>query len=245
VLRPALATATAVGLVVALVVAGLTLRAAPADDFGAADRDALLAWADDQLPAGTTMAADGLLGQDLLRAGVDVGPGGLQVTRGAAPDGAAVVARFGDADTGLVVVDPQHRAPDADERALRRQLAGALLTNPTTADAGQVTGALLSGDVDPRLLTLLAGIAAQYGVGVSDLPVVPGEVGPARRFAVVDSVGGTRLVDDPDLTELVRGWLSAQLPPYSPSTVETVDGGLRVGFDYASAPDDLVSASAG
>jgi hypothetical protein len=245
VLRPALATATAVGLVVALVVAGLTLRAAPADDFGAADRDALLAWADDQLPAGTTMAADGLLGQDLLRAGVDVGPGGLQVTRGAAPDGAAVVARFGDADTGLVVVDPQHRDPDADERALRRQLAGALLTNPTTADAGQVTGALLSGDVDPRLLTLLAGIAAQYGVGVSDLPVVPGEVGPARRFAVVDSVGGTRLVDDPDLTELVRGWLSAQLPPYAPSTVETVDGGLRVGFDYASAPDDLVSASAG
>ena len=93
--------------------------------------------------------------------------------------------------------------------------------------------------------TLLAGIAAQYGVGVSDLPTVPGEVGTALRFAVVDSVGGTRLSDDPDLTDLVRGWLSAQLPPYAPSTVEPVDGGLRVGFDYASAPDDLVSASAG
>lgn len=245
VLRPALATATAVGLVVALVVAGATLRSAPADDFGAADRAALLAWADAQLPAGTPVAADGLLAEDLRRAGVDLAPGGLQVVRGGVPAGAPVIARFGDAETGLAVVDPAHRDPDEDERALRRQLAGALLTNPTTADAGAVTGALLSGDLDPRLLTLLAGIAAQYGVGVTEVPAVPGEVGTALRYAVVDSVGGTRLADDPALAELVRGWLAAQLPPYAPSTVETVEGGLRVGFAYASDPDDLVSASAG
>jgi hypothetical protein len=245
VLRPALATATAVGLVVAVVLAGAALRTARADDFGAADREALLAWVDAQLPAGTALDADGLLGDELERAGVDVGPGGLVVSRGSTGAGEQVVARFGDEDTGLVVVDPAHRAPDADERALRRQLAGALLTNPTTADAGQVTGALLSGDVDPRLLTLLSGIAAQYGVGVGDVPAVPGEVGTALRYAVVDSVGGTRLVDDPALADLVRGWLSAQLPPYAPRSVEEVDGGLRVGFGYASDPDDLVSASAG
>ncbi|SCX52587.1 hypothetical protein SAMN03159343_2810 [Klenkia marina] len=244
-LRPALATATAVALVVSLGVGGAALGTARADDFGAADRRALVSWLTDQFPAGTPVAADGLLAEDLERAGVPIEPGGLQVSRGEPAGPGPVVARFGDETTGLAVVDPRYRAPDADDRALRRQLAGALLTNPTTADSGQVTGALLSGDVDPRLLTLLAGIAAQYGVGVTAMPTVPGEVGTALRYAVVDSVGGTRLADDPALADQVQGWLVAQLPPYAPSTVEVVDDGLRVGFGYAPAPDELVAASAG
>ncbi|MEI4274111.1 hypothetical protein TEK04_20495 [Klenkia sp. LSe6-5] len=245
-LRPALATAAAVGLVVGLVVAGAAVRLSPADDFGAADRRAFLDWYGQQVPAGSTVTASGLLADELRRAGVPVAADGdgLQVSRGGAGAG-EVVARFGTEDTGLVVRDLRHRGPDADERALRRQLAAALLTNPTTADAGQVTGALLSGDVDPRLLTLLAGIAAQYGVGVTAVPAVDGEVGTPLRYAVVDSVGGVRLAEDPALVAQVRGWLEAQLPPYAPSSVVEVDDGLRVGFGYVPDPDALVSAAAG
>ena len=244
-LRPVLAVATTVALVAGLALAAVTLRTAPVDDFGARDRQALVDWLAQQLPAGTAVAADGLLAQDLRKDGIPMGEGGLQVVRGApgpVPDD-VVVARFGDAETGLVVLDPDRRTPDADQRALRRQLSGALLTNPTTADAGQATGALLSGDVDPRLLTLLAGIAAQYGVGISALPAVPGELGTSVRYAVVDSVGGTRLVEDDALREQVRAWLAAQLPPFAPDLVEVTDDGIRVGYDYASDPDGLLTGS--
>ncbi|SDO21669.1 hypothetical protein SAMN05660199_01544 [Klenkia soli] len=245
-LRPVLAAATAAALVAGAVLAAVALRTTPVDDFGAQDRAAFVDWFTEQLPAGSTVAASGLLAQDLRRDGVPVAADGLQVARGAPGSSRDdVVARFGDADTGLVVVDPDRRTPDADQRTLRRELSGALLTNPTTADAGQATGALLSGDVDPRLLTLLAGIAAQYGVGISSLPAVPGEVGTAVRYAVVDSVGGTRLVDDPALRDQVRTWLTAQLPPYAPDLVEDTDDGIRVGYDYASDPDALLTADGG
>lgn len=242
-LRPALVAAAAVGLVVALTAAAVGVRTGPVDDFGARDRQALVEWLADELPPGTPVAAEGLLADDLRRAGVPIGDGGLRVARGATPTGMSglVVARFGDPATGLVVADPERRGPDAEERRLRRELSAALLTNPATADAGQATGALLSGDVDPRLLTLLAGIAAQYGVGLSSLPAVPGEVSTPVRYAVVDSVDGTRLDDDPALVRQVERWLAAQLPPYAPDVVEAGPGGLRVGFHYVPDPDSLVA----
>ena len=240
--RPVLSAAAVAAVVVALVVAVVALRTTPADDFGAADRRDLVAWLRAQLPEGTAVAAAGLLAQDLRRDGVPVASGGLEVVRGGSADDGDAVARFGDTDTGLVVLDPDRAGPDAQQRELRRQLSAALLTNPTTADAGQATGALLSGDVDPRLLTLLAGIAAQYGVGVADLPRVTGELGTPVRYVVIDSVGGTRLAEDEQLTATVRTWLDAQLPPYAPDTVEEVDDGLRVGFGYSSDPDALIGA---
>ena len=242
--RPVVAVATTVALLAGLILASVALRTAPVDDFGARDRQALVDWLTQQLPSGTAVAADGLLAQDLRKDGVPVRDGGLQVVRGtpgSMPED-VVVARFGDADTGLLVLDPDRRTPDPEQRALRWQLSGALLTNPTTADAGQATGALLSGEVDPRLLTLLAGIAAQYGVGISALPAVPGEVGASVRYAVVDSVGGTRLVDDAALRQQVLGWLDAQLPPYAPDLVEETDDGIRIGYDYTSDPDGLLTA---
>ncbi|SDG72835.1 hypothetical protein [Klenkia brasiliensis] len=245
--RPVLAGVAAAGLVAALVAAAVLVRTGPADDFGAGDRADLVAWLAAEVPPGTPVAADGLLAEDLRRAGVPLGDGGLAVGRGGARPGTAglVVARFGDAESGLVVADPRRRGPDADQRLLRRELSAALLTNPTTADAGQATGALLSGDVDPRLLTLLAGVAAQYGVGISALPAVPGEVSTPVRYAVVDSVGGVRLADDPALADQVEDWLAAQLPPYAPDVVEADAGGLRVGFRYDPDPDALVSAASG
>lgn len=246
-LRPVLAGVATAGLVAALVAATVLVRTGPTDDFGAGDRADLVAWLRSELPPGTTVSADGLLAEDLRQAGVPIGDGGLQVARGRTPTGAEglVVARFGDAASGLVVADPERRGPDAEERRLRRELSAALLTNPTTADAGQATGALLSGDVDPRLLTLLAGMAAQYGVGISALPAVPGEVSTPVRHAVVDSVGGVRLADDPALADQVEAWLAAQLPPYAPDVVQDDTGGLRVGFHYVPDPDALVTAASG
>lgn len=243
--RPVLAVVGGAALAVAVLLAAVVLPAGAVDDFGAADRQDLVAWLAAEVPAGTPVAAEGLLADDLGRAGVPIGDGGLRVTRGEPADPADVIARFGDDGTALVVVDPDRTEPDADEQQYRRTLAAALLTNPTTADAGQATGALLSGDVDPRLLTLLAGIAAQYGVGISELPAVPGEVGTPIRRAVVDSVAGTPLREDPGLVALVTTWLSAQLPPYAPASVTPQEDGLLISYDYVSDPDALVGATGG
>lgn len=246
--RPVLLVVGGATLATAVALAAVVLPSARADDFGAADRAELLDWLGSEVSPQTPVAADGLLADELDRAGVTVGSGGLEVLRGEPADEAVrddVVARFGDDDTALVVVDPGRAEPTADQRALRRQLAAALLTNPTTAEAGQATGALLSGDVDPRLLTLLAGIAAQYGVGISSLPAVPGEVGTPVRRVVVDSVAGTPLREDPGLVVLVTTWLSAQLPPYAPASVTPLEDGLLISYGYASDPDGLVVAAGG
>ncbi len=242
--RPVLLIAGAAALATAVVLAAVALPTARVNDFGAADRTELIDWLSTEVPTGTPVAATGLLAEDLGRAGVTVGTGGLQVVRGPVVD-PDVIARFGDDDTALVVLDPQRAEPTAEERALRRQLASALLANPTTADAGQATGALLSGDVDPRLLTLLAGIAAQYGVGISALPAVPGEVGTPVRRAIVDSVAGTPLREDPGLVALVTTWLSAQLPPYAPASVTPLEDGLLISYRYASDPDGLIVSAGG
>ncbi len=126
-LRPVLAGVATAGLVAALVAATVLVRTGPTDDFGAGDRADLVAWLRSELPPGTTVSADGLLAEDLRQAGVPIGDGGLQVARGRTPTGAEglVVARFGDAASGLVVADPERRGPDAEERRLRRELSAA------------------------------------------------------------------------------------------------------------------------
>jgi hypothetical protein len=45
-------------------------------------------------------------------------------------------------------------------------------------------------------------------------------------------------------TDRLVAWLEAQLPPFAPDSVVATEQGVRIGFDYVSAPDALVSAAA-
>jgi hypothetical protein len=166
----------------------------------------------------------------------------LRVTPGAAPAGSSVVARFGE----LTVVDPRPSPPTPEQVTARRHLAAALLANPTTEVSPADAGVLAAGQVDPRLLSLLAGIGARYGLGVQRLPVVPGEPGDALvRQAVLGSIGGRPLAEDPAALDLLRSWLAAQREPYAPDHVREVHGGLLVGYDLVPDPDGLLPRPGG
>ncbi len=194
------------------------------------------------------LAAAGVPADRLRPAEDEVRPGDLLAVTGTPPPGARVVARLGRADGGgeLLVVDPRPGEPTAEQREARRSLGAALLANPTTTTDPAVAAALGSGEVDPRVLGLLAALAAREGVGVAGLPVLPGEedAPTPARWVLVDAVGGAPVPGDPAATERLRTWLAAQLPPYAPGVVEVTDGGVLVGFPYSSDPDALVADAA-
>ncbi len=141
------------------------------------------------------------------------------------------------------MVDPRPGEPTAGQLAQRRSLGAALLANPATGADPAVRAALESGEVDPRLLGLLAVLAAHEGVGVAAFPVLPGEEGsptPARRV-LLDAVGGAPVPGDAAATDRLRAWLAAQLPPFAPGEVRTTGEGVLVCFPYVSDPDALVA----
>jgi hypothetical protein len=246
-------------LVVLIALAAAGLAAAPRDDFGAGAGADLLAWAARQLPDGATLTADRVLAAQLLHAGAASGlvtaePGSpdrdgpeLQIDRGEHSGAAVVIARFaGDGGTPLIVVDPAAELPAPAALDRRRRLGAALLANPTTVAPHAATEALRTGEVDPRLLTLLAGLAARSGVQLAELPAAPGEQGRTPlRSAVVAGVGGRPLAAGaPQLADL-RTWLSAQHDPFAPDDVRLVDGGLLIGFRYVTDPDGVLTGAGG
>jgi hypothetical protein len=207
-------------------------------------------WLDEELPADTpvTAADDVRTALDAAGAGDRVGTvaeGALQVVAGEPPEGALVVARFESADGGaLSVVDPAPGRPTAEELDRRQRLAAAILENPVADVTGHAADALRSGDVDARLLVLLAGLVARMDVHVVDLPLAPGQppIGSPARTVTVDEAAGEPLTPGSAATEELVAFLEAQRPPFAPDTVEQTDGGVLVGFDYVSAPDAVVTA---
>ncbi len=260
--RRALGRVAAALLVGALVVTVVALVRAPAPAGSRAQTAGLFGWADSALPTGSRLVADRLLRAELLHAGGEpdevVLPGTarpgepeapvLTVVRGEVPRGGLVLARFDDAGAPgpLVVVDPAPVPATPEDLSRRRALGDALLANPTTTAGGRAAELLRAGQVDPRLLSLLAALGAQFGVGVQDLPPAPGEPddgAPARR-ALVDRLAADALPPGAPATERLLGWLDAQQPPFAPASVTSTDAGLLVEFGYVSAPDALVSGSA-
>jgi hypothetical protein len=255
-----LAAVVAGALTVALVGGAVALRTAPRSDFGAAAAIRLSEWARTQLPDGTRLSVPAGLRAELVHAGADPARVGtaaasrvsatsadetvLRVVSGEVPAGSAPVVRVDAADglAPLTVVDPSPVAPTAEERERRRGLGQALAANPTTLAGDEVLTQLAGGELDPRLMSLLAGIGAASGIGLGSLPVVPGEEGRTLvRQAVITSVGGVPLEGDPIQTDRVLTLLRAQRPPYTPDLVRRVDGGVLVGYRYLPDPDAVLT----
>ena len=261
--RPAVALAAALAVAATASAAATAAVLVPAGGHPPDRRapDALLAWAGDQLPDGARLVAPGPLWAELLHAGGDErairlpGTAGarsaLSVGDGRPTAGARLVAMFGSPGwtRPFVVSDPHPGVPTAAELARRRSLATALLANPTTVAGGAAAEVIRAAAVDPRLLALLAALAARYGVGVSGFPAAPGEPavpddGVLARRVVVSSLGGTPLRPGTAATHRLQAWLDAQLPPFAPDSVTVTGTGVLIGFRYVSAPDALVSESA-
>ena len=220
---------------------------------GTTDVGAELArWAGAELPAGAHLVAGPGVADALRRAGVPAGlvsgpPASgtaLTVTDGAVPTGDRLVARFGD-PPAFAVVDPAPVPPTADELRRRRDLAGAVLANPTTRVSGSAAAALRTAAVDPRLLGVLAALTARSGIGIAAMPAAqdePADV-PLARSALIDEVGGSPVTAGSPGVDALVAFLRAQLPPYAPDQVTVTPTGVLVRFRYLAAPDAAVTAA--
>lgn len=250
------ALALAGGAATALVV----LLRAPHPDLGARDQSALLSWAGNQLSSDARLVAPVRLWAELVHAGGDEDqfrlPGTAGQSRPLAPvvtvmedggPGDLLVAAFGTSESAppLVVIDPSRSAPTPAELEHRRALAAAILANPTTSVTAEAADVLESGQVDPRLLSLLAALTGQFGLGLQSLPPALGESlrHTAAREAVVSSLMGRPLTPGIPLTDRLVAYLDAQVPPFAPDRVQVARNGVRIAFHYVSAPDALVTGA--
>ncbi|MGY1796935.1 hypothetical protein [Blastococcus sp. SYSU D00868] len=216
---------------------------------------ALLDWLRTELPEDGAVAAAPQVREVLLRAGADAaaltdpprGADPLLALVETPPPGSRLLARFDrPGAAALLLVDLAPVEPTEEQRRRREALAAAVLANPTTRAEGGAREVLAGGDVDPRLLSLVAALTAQEGVGLWSFPAAPGEEAgsaPARRV-VVDAVGGRPVPADGAATERLVAWLDAQRPPFAPDSVEVTGDGVLIGFRYAPGPDAVVGTAA-
>jgi hypothetical protein len=154
----------------------------------------------------------------------------------------AVIASFG---SGTGQIDIRAVAPDgaaayqsaaAAERSGRITAGGQLLQNPRLAFAPSAQAALRAGQVDSRLLILLAALAGQQPVRVSSFgDPAPGAAGVPLRGAVIASpasgtAGAARL-------RSMLTFIDAQRQPYLPLHA-SLDGTSALTVEYA-APSPL------
>ncbi|GAB3988143.1 ArnT family glycosyltransferase [Nocardioides marmoraquaticus] len=169
----------------------------------------------------------------------------LRRSAGSAPtvdqalENATRTAVFGSGESSVEVfrVDPRGAdelaaATDRDQRA--RAAAGTeLVGNPALDLTDDVADLLRTGQVDSRVLSLLAAAAGQRSLSVVDLPVVFGEDGQLPRRSVV--------LDDVADPEVLAGRIEAQRGSFAASSVTVEGDQVRVEYPVA-LPTDLLPA---
>lgn len=145
------------------------------------------------------------------------------VTVSGALENSVPVARFGDGDRAVevrrVVVDEAPAPAALEARAESLGAAGqALSENPSLQLSESVREALVSGQVDGRLLTVLATLTARHDLTVAELPSVPGEgaVDGLRRTAVLTAVDGDAVEAGSPGVESISALLSEQSDTFAP-----------------------------
>lgn len=155
----------------------------------------------------------------------------------------ALVASFG---TGTGRIDVRAIAPDgaaayqssaAADRRDRISAGTQLLGNPRITVAAAAQAALRAGDVDPRLLMLLAALAVQQPVRVGsfgDAAPGAGSAVPLRSAVIAPRASGAKAGA---LTQSLLSFIDAQRQPYLP--LHTSLGGTSVLTVEYAAPSPL------
>ena len=123
------------------------------------------------------------------------------------------------------------------QAAAGTQLAG----NPRLLLTPDTRTLLRAGDVDPRLLVVLAAAADRHELTVADFPARAGEEAGPRRTVVITAVDGQAPAGTVP-GDALRSWLDAQEPPFAPASAALAEGALVIGYDIvAQAPVDFLA----
>ena len=200
-------------------------------------------------PAGCQVlgtGASGPLSSDLLVATAAVRQEfGTRLASVYAPD---VLASFG---TGSDQVAIRVVAPDGAaayttslraDQAARVSAGKQLLRNPRIHASTGALPALANGQVDARLLTVLAGLATQHSVRVLGFAAAPAGASPGLPLRTADlAPAGPGTRQQPNSVPSLASFLRAQLPPYRPATITQFrlpGGGAALRVEFA-APSPL------
>ncbi len=109
----------------------------------------------------------------------------------------------------------------ARELAARTAAGRELVQNDALVFTARAKAALRAGHVDPRLLTVFAGLALEHRVAV-DVPPSPVSTGAdsVRLTATILRVDGKRMSDYPWGAANVKAFLTVQSPSFTPVAVE-------------------------
>jgi hypothetical protein len=199
------------------------------------------------LSAGTPGASDVAAAADVI---VASGPARAALGR----EAPGLLASFGSGDTAIDVRAAAPGGAAAYQAAVRADLAarrsgGAQLLHSKRIEVGsQGTAQLQAGQVDSRLLIMLAMLASEHPWRVVAFggasPGVTAAQAPFRQVTIADAGGRGAAADLASALAMVR----AQQGPYQPAQVSTVrlDGGqegLTIGYD-APGPLGLLSGGA-
>ncbi|WP_157682665.1 ArnT family glycosyltransferase [Nocardioides scoriae] len=185
---------------------------------------------------------DYVLVTQALRRSIDTAP-----TVQDALDNSTRTAIFGSGENQVEVYRVDDRGRQAIDEAVQRDqqartAAGqALLENPRLRLSDQAASQLRDGEVDARLVSLLAQVSSETTIEVADFPAVFGEDGQVpRRTLTVTSVDGEPVdsAAGDDLVASIRG----QVGSFAPQEAARDDGELIVRYAGAD-PTDLLPAT--
>ncbi|MFK0401110.1 ArnT family glycosyltransferase [Microbacterium sp. NPDC090225] len=144
-------------------------------------------------------------------------------------DNSVVVASFGSGTQAVevrrVTIDGAEQAAitAADAAATRSALGTELATNPEVALSDQDRDRLTAGQVDARIVAVLATLAGSGSVSVSGFPIVPGEEGLTFRQVALSAIDGSPAVVDGAIGPDAKALVESLNGTYEPADV-AIDG---------------------
>jgi hypothetical protein len=166
--------------------------------------------------------------------GRDADLAGAEDPVGAARRGSQPVAAFGTGADRVVVrrvvTDPGAAAAAREEATGRAGAGAGLAANPRLDLSPVAAGLLRGGQVDARVLSVLAAISGEHSLRIADFPVVPGEDPSApRRLVAVSTIDNRTVTAGAPGVRLLDQWLRAQQPPFRPIAADLArSGGAEV-----------------
>ena len=161
------------------------------------------------------------------------------------------VASFGTGATAMSV--RAVRAPEVDATpaapttaagraaaALRRSLGAEVAQNPRIEVDGQDRARLLAGDVDTRIVLVLAQFVTAHRIAIRGFGVAEGDASGLRTIVTISEIDGRQVPSDGTKTGVLLRFLSDLRGDFTTESIDATDDGISAAF----APDpDLVPSS--
>nr|WP_314843403.1 glycosyltransferase family 39 protein [uncultured Microbacterium sp.] len=157
-------------------------------------------------------------------------------------DNSVVVASFGSGPQAVevrrVTIDGAEQAAITLQDAVdsRAELGSQLVTNPEVALTDADRDRLVAGQVDARIIAVLATLAGSGSVTVSGFPIIQGESDMSFRQVAISAIGGSPAVVDGELSADARTLVDSLTGTYEPADVDISGDSIVLRYSLSLQP---------